>query len=167
MPGPSLRTLAHAVPPPALQDSHAPISLHAAGPGPACSPISVCPNPLLRTAWLQCPHWGWLQMVGVAPGRLSLPPASVFTSAKWVPRAGAAVGAVRRSREALWTPGVCILERLGDLGEPEAAPRQWAWARARVGCLRGVCGAGWRGRRQGSHAQEGPAEPQTQGHLLS
>ena len=61
-------------------------------------------------------------MVGLAPGRLSLPPASVFTSAKWVPRAGAAVGAVRRSREALWTPGVCILERSGVLGSQGQLP---------------------------------------------
>ncbi|ELR57291.1 Lateral signaling target protein 2-like protein, partial [Bos mutus] len=73
----------------------------------------------------ECPHWGWLQMVGVAPGRLSLPPASVFTSAKWVPRAGAAVGAVRRSREALWTPGVCILESYVSAMVPVKSPREY------------------------------------------
>ena len=99
-------------PHPGLQDSWpAPASLHTASPGPERSPISVCPTPPLRATWLGCPCWGGLRTVGVAPGRLSLPPASVFTSAMWVPRAEAAVGAVRRGGEALWTGGVCILER--------------------------------------------------------
>ena len=120
---------------------------------PWASPISVCPTPPLQATWLGCPRWGGLRTVGVAPGRLSLPPACFHLCSVGPKGRGSCRG--REARRGGFVDRRCLhLRKVNGLGKPGAAPAVWAWARAGRWCLRGFCGA--RGRRQGPRAEEGP-----------
>ena len=134
--------------------------------GPLLPHLSLCqPAPPNRLAAMS--PLGMAPDGGVGPGQAVSSPSLSFYLCKVGPKGGGSCGGCEAKQGSFVDTRCLHLRKVGGLGEPGAAPGQWAWARTRVGCLRGVCGAGWRGRRQGSHAQEGPAEPQTQGHLLS